>query len=93
MKHQAMFRTIIAISILLISGCGGTGYGGGVRPTVGLGFYHGTYGHGWGGGYYRGYDRGVSDTVDTLDAVEIMDAPADMGMPDMDMGPAIDFDF
>lgn len=90
MKIGIKYLTIAVAGALLINGCGGSSHYRGVRPHVGFGFYHSTFGHGWGGGYYRGYNTGVNDAVETMDTMETMDA---MGMPDMDMGPAIDFDF
>ena len=93
MKIKAKGWTAVAISLLLLTGCGGAYYSSGARPSVGFGFYHSTYGHGWGSGYYRGYNTGVADTVETVDTIETMDAIDSMGMPDLDMGPAIDFDF
>ena len=93
MKLKTKHLMIIIACVLFVNSCGGAYYSRGVRPSVGVGFYHSTYGHGWGGGYYRGYNTGVADTVETVDTIETMDAIDSMGMPDMDMGPAIDFDF
>jgi hypothetical protein len=95
MKLKAERWAVITVGALFVSSCGGGAYySGDVGPSVGSGFYHSTYGYGWGGGYYRGYDRGVSDTVDTVETVETveaLDAIDTMGMPDMDIGPDIDF--
>ena len=93
MKLKFTILAVITLCILWLSACGGSGYYRGVRPHVGFGFYHSTYGHGWGGGYYRGYDAGASDAVETIDTIDTMDTIDSMGMPDMDMGPDIDFDF
>ena len=86
------YSAILALALIL-GGC--TGYSGSVQPSVGIGFYHSTFGHGWGGGYYRGYDDGAYDAMDTIDTIDTMDAIDSMGVPDMDMdmGPAMDLDF
>jgi len=90
MKH---WYAAIAIA-LFAYGCSGAGSGR-IHTSVGLGFYHSTYGHGWGSGYYRGYDHGAIDAADTIDAIDASDSIDSMGMPDMDMdmGPDMDFDF
>ena len=94
MKRRVTPWALLVLSLLFLQGCGGSGSYRTVGPSVGvgLGFYHSTYGHGWGSGYYRGYDHGTVDAIDTIDAVDSLDAGG-MGMPDMDMGPAMDFDF
>ena len=85
---------IVVATLIAVGGCSGAGTGR-IHTSVGLGFYHSSFGHGWGNGYYRGYDRGVIDAADTIDAIDASDAIDSMGMPDMDMelGPDIDFDF
>ena len=84
MKRKILRLTGIFICVLLLSSCGGPYRGTHVRGSSS--FYHSTYGHGWGGGYY--YDRrdaiDTIDTVDTIDAIDTMDAMDGMGMPDMD---------
>ena len=93
MKRRTLLWAVVAASLLLVEGCSSAGgyRGSGPRVGVGFGFYHHGY-SGWGSGYYRGYDRGVSDAVGTMDVIDTIDA-GDMGMPDIDMGPAMDFDF
>lgn len=83
MKLKILRLTGILICVLFVSSCGRPYYGSHVR---GSSFYHSTYGHGWGSGYY--YDRADAidtiDAVDTMDTIDTMDAMDDMGMPDMD---------
>lgn len=94
MKCNTLLWALVAASLLLVEGCGGSGRYRGAGPGVGVGvgFYHSGYG-GWGSGYYRGYDDATIDAVDTIGTVDAIEAGGDMGMPDMDMGPAMDFDF
>lgn len=98
MMRNTLFWAAIALSLVIVQGCGGSGVYRSVGPSVGVGFYHHGYG-GWGRGYYRGYNDATVDAVDTVDTIEAIDsidtidAIDDMGMPDMDMGADMDFDF
>lgn len=92
MNRNTLFWAVIAMSLLIVEGCGSGRYrGAGPHVGVGVGFYHPGYG-GWGSGYYRGYDDAAIDAVDTIDTMEAIEAGGGMGMPDMDIGPAMDFD-
>ena len=96
MKRSKLLLAVMVASVLIIEGCANSGRyrGAGPRVGIGLGFYHHGYG-GWGGGYYRGYDDATIDAVHTSDTIDAIEAGGGMGMPDMDMdmGPAMDFDF
>ena len=81
MKLKILHLTGIFICVLFVNSCGGPYYSTGVRGRS-VGFYHSTYGHGWGGGYYDAID--TVDTMDTIDTIDTMDAMDSMGMPDID---------
>lgn len=88
---------LMLLGALVLGGCAGSGayHSGGVRTSIGFGFYQSTFGHGWGSGYYRGYDDGMVDTleaVETIETLETLDAMDAMGVPDMDMDMGLDFD-
>ena len=90
MKRKILYLITIFLCVLFLGGCVG-GYYHGVR---GPGFYHSTYGHGWGGGHYRAMHAvdtartidaiDTIDTIETIDAMDSMDMDMDMGMPDID---------
>lgn len=96
MTPKTIYLAAAVSFALLTSGCGGAYSPGSVRGSVGFGFYHSTHGHGWGSGYYRGYDRGAADAVElmeTVETIETIDAIDGMGQPDFDMGPGVDLGF
>jgi len=76
MNLKKIYLAAIIISLLFVTGCGRHYYSRGVR---GGGFYHSTYGHGWGGGYYHVIDR--ADAIDTIDTIYIIDTIDSMVMP------------